>query len=205
MLSSIKQKIKDVRYLTALLLWLFALPAQFAFAQTEKGNIMSGAAIDVASTFVAATKYNNSYFNLSVAPGLQYFVINNLAVGGSLTFSMNVYRREKTTSFLSEVGPSVRYYFGKKKKPQHKGFAQIHGGYATSTFIVDGKTSNRDGFYAGALLGFAYFINKSVSLETSLGFNYNQQKDVKQTNIPFRVGFNIFMLPKSKKPLVIAP
>ncbi len=172
------------------------------FAQTEKGNISSGAAIDMASTFVAATRYNNSYFNLSITPGLQYFVINNLAVGGNLNFSMNVFRREKVTSFLSEVGPSVRYYFGKKKKPQHKGFAQVSGGYATSTFLVDGKTSNRDGFYVGAMLGFAYFINKSVSLETSLGFNFNKQKDVEQTNIPFRVGFNIFILPKNKKLLL---
>jgi outer membrane protein len=196
--------LSDLRFKTPLLAVLLLINT-LAFAQTEKGNIMSGASIDMGSTFVAATKYTNSYFNLSIAPGLQYFVINNLAVGGSLNFSMNVYRREKITSFLSEVGPSVRYYFGKKKKPQHKGFAQVSGGYATSTFINDGKTSNRDGFYAGALVGFAYFINKSISLETSLGFNYNQQKDVKQTNIPFRVGFNIFILPKSKKPLVIAP
>ncbi len=196
--------LSDWRFKTSLLAVLF-LVNTLAFAQTEKGNIMSGASIDMASTFVAATQYNNSYFNLSIAPGLQYFVINNLAVGGSLNFSMNVYRREKITSFLSEVGPSVRYYFGKKKKPQHKGFAQVSGGYATSTFLIDGKTSNRDGFYAGALVGFAYFINKSISLETSLGFNYNQQKDVKQTNIPFRVGFNIFILPKSKKPLVTEP
>ena len=196
--------LSDLRFKIAFFAVLLLINT-LAFAQTEKGNIMSGASIDMASTFVAATNYSNSYFNLSIAPGLQYFVINNLAVGGSLTFSMNVYRREKLTTFLSEVGPSVRYYFGKKKKPQHKGFAQISGGYATSTFINNGKTTNRDGFYAGALVGFAYFINKSISLETSLGFNYNQQKDVKRTNIPFRVGFNIFILPKSKKPLVIAP
>lgn len=186
------------------LLLMIVLP-HMALAQTERGNITTGAAIDMGSTFVAATRYNNSYFNLSVAPGLQYFVINNLAVGGSLTFSMNVYRREKITSFQSEVGPSIRYYFGGKKKPQHKGFIQGTGGYATTTIINDGKTSNRDGWYAGIQAGFAYFINKSISLETSLGFNYNKQKDVAQTNIPFKVGFNIFILPKSKKPIQTAP
>lgn len=169
-----------------------------ATAQLEKGNISTGAGIDIASTFVAATKYNNSYFNLSIAPGLTYFVINNLAIGGTVNFTMNVYRREKLTSFLSEVGPVVRYYFGKKKVPTKKGFAQVTGGYATSTFLRDGKTSGRDGWYVGVMLGFAYFINKNISMETSLGYNFNKQKDWETTNIPFKVGFNIFILPKKK-------
>lgn len=169
-----------------------------AHAQLEKGNISTGAGIDIASTFVAATKYNNSYFNLSIAPGLTYFVINNLAIGGTVNFTMNVYRRENLTEFLSDVGPVLRYYFGKKKVPTKKGFAQISGGYATSTFLLDGQTSGRDGWYVGVMVGFAYFINKNISMETSLGYNFNKQKDWETTNIPFRVGFNIFILPQKK-------
>ncbi|HRN93717.1 MAG: hypothetical protein M9931_08710 [Chitinophagales bacterium] len=171
-----------------------------ANAQLEKGNISTGAGIDIASTFVAATKYNNSYFNLSVAPGLTYFVINNLAIGGSVNFTMIVQRREKTTAFLSEVGPTIRYYFGKKKVTNKKGFIQLNGGYATSTFLIDSKVSGRDGGFVGGLIGFAYFINKNISMETSLGYTYNKQKDWVRHNIPFKVGFNIFILPKKKSP-----
>jgi hypothetical protein len=171
------------------------------FAQCEKGNISTGASIDIASTFVEATKYNNSYFHLSISPGLTYFVINHLAVGGHLNFTMNVQRREERTSFLSEVGPVVRYYFGKKKVWNKKGFAQLSGGYANSVFLKKGQTSGREGWYVGAMLGFAYFINKNISLETSLGYHFNKQRDWEVTHIPFRVGFNIFILPKKQLPI----
>ena len=177
---------------------LLLLSFSIAKAQLEKGNISTGAGIDVASTFVAATKYNNSYFRLSISPGLTYFVINNLAIGGNVNFTMDVRRREKITAFLSVVGPVVRYYFGKKKVINKKGFAQVTGGYATSTFLNDGKTSGRDGWFVGGMVGFAYFINKNIAMETSLGYNYNKQKDWVTHNIPFKVGFNIFILPKKK-------
>lgn len=178
--------------------FLFLLASFSASAQFEKGNISTGAGIDIASTFVAATKYNNSYFNLSIEPALTYFIINNLAMGGRVNFTMNVYRREKLTAFLSEVGPTIRYYFGKKKVPNKKGFIQLTGGYASSTFLNDGHTSGRDGGYVGGLIGFAYAVNKSVVMETSIGYNFNKQKDWVVHNIPFKVGFNIHIMPKKK-------
>ncbi|MCS6818920.1 MAG: hypothetical protein RMJ53_10095 [Chitinophagales bacterium] len=181
------------------LLLCYICTLSYVFSQTQKGNITTGASADVASTFVAATKYNNSYFLLSVNPGLTYFVINDLGVGGTLNFTMRIDRREQITSFISEVGPMLRYYFSKNRKSNKKGFAQLHGGYVTSTFLRKGETSGREGWFIGAMLGFAYFINTNISLETSLGYNFNKQKDWETTHIPLKVGFNIFLSTQKAK------
>jgi hypothetical protein len=164
-------------------------------AQTERGCFAAGANVDMASTFTSSNGDENSLFSMAVEPQLGYFVVKNLQIGGLLRFGMNVNRVSKTTSFTSDFGPVIKYYVGKKSK---KFFVQANAGYTTTTSIKESHVTGNDGYRVGAAAGFAWFINKNVSLETSLGYAYRAMKKFTEHRIPFRVGFNIFFLQKPK-------
>ncbi len=181
--------------LSLILIGVFTTTSNMILAQTERGSFAVGANVDMASTFTSSNGEENSLFSMAVEPQLGYFVVKNLQIGGLLRFGMSVNRVSKTTNFTSDFGPVIKYYVGKKNK---KFFLQANAGYTTTTTIRETNISGNDGFRVGAAAGFAWFINKTVSLETSLGYAYRGMKRFSEHRIPFRVGFNIFFAQKPK-------
>ena len=85
-------------------------------AQTSKGNFLLGGSVSFNSakekvTLEGTSETSKPTTTLAFTPNAGYFIMDNLAVGGSLTLlSVNEKESEtKTSTFL--FAPFVRYYF----------------------------------------------------------------------------------------------
>lgn len=172
------------------------------FSQTEKGRYLVGGAVDVSSTKQAGSTAN---FNLNIAPSFGVFVVKNFAIGGRYAFGVTgskAYNKGKgkyiaTTTFTSSIGPSARYYIGKKP---FKGLVSANVNYLTATVLRDKNVSGYNGFSAGGFLGLAYFFNPYVSMEaggylTAAGYT----GEFPTTRFGFSVGFFAFLDKKKKE------
>ena len=88
------------------------------YAQTDKGRLIAGGSVNISESVQGTT----TTFNLALQPTFGAFVINNLAIGGTYSFSVGSSRtfnattdvHSTTTTINTLVGPLVKYYFGKK-------------------------------------------------------------------------------------------
>lgn len=164
-------------------IFLFALLLTFnvvARAQTEKGNWMVGA--DVANLDY---QFESDVFTINLVPQAGYFVSDNLAVGAMANLGI-ITGGETVTIF--GLGPFIRGYFGSTGKG--KFFGQGNVGF--SGVSVRGDTATQ--FDAGATLGYAWFLNRSVALETGLGYSYTKPGSFKGlSDLGLRFGFQIHL------------
>ncbi|HLP21279.1 MAG TPA: hypothetical protein VK174_13295 [Chitinophagales bacterium] len=138
-----------------------------SFGQVDKGMMAIGGNVDVSLSFQSTT----SNFNMAINPTLAVFAVRGLAIGGRYSFGVtsrrafNVQQNEyrTTTTFVTGIGPTVKYYIGKK---QLKGFVAANGSYMVSTQLTKGNVGNKNGFSAGGAVGMAYFFNPHIGLET---------------------------------------
>ncbi len=172
-----------------------------ALAQTDKGKFAVGGNVDISDEIQG--KYTN--FNLSLAPSIGLFLVKNLIVGGTYSFtvgSSNNYNSSNNTTsqlttFTSEIGPLLKYYIGKKAL---KGVVSAHADYLVFTAIGGGSLSNYNGFAAGGQLGMAYFFNPYISLE--MGYYLNVagfEKQLPITRTGLSLGVYTFLDKKKKE------
>jgi len=164
-------------------------------AQTEKGRIMIGGGVDIASAFQGDVRT----FNMSVTPTVGVFAVKNFVTAGRYSFTVSSNRSYNTkderyittTTYNTSVGLLLKYYFGKK---QLKGLATAHGSYLVNTRMRKGEVTNRNGALTGASLGFAYFVNKNISVESAFSYNLTMfEKTLPVSRFGFSVGFSLFL------------
>lgn len=134
---------------------------------------------------------------LSINPQASYFLVDNLSLG----LAVNYERRSIGASSTNYgIGPNLRYYFILEKF-----YPFISLGYSyTKSF----NSSNDDMFNGNQYIisgGVAYFLTKSVALETAISYridrktlpdsykSYYKDLDIKSNIIMFGVGINIFI------------
>jgi hypothetical protein len=144
-------------------------------AQTEQGDWLVGGRIDFNS--------GENTTNVSITPQAGYFVINNLAVGGSIAFNYSKIGSNKVTTF--GIGPFARYYFTTSNvRPLiHGELNFLNRKIKTST--TDDNDTGLNIFLGG---GVAIFVSDNVSLEPIIGYNNVKYKDVDGSG-GFRFGF----------------
>jgi hypothetical protein len=156
-----------------------------AMAQTEQGNWLVG------GNFTINTVRNST--TIAFNPTAGYFVMNNLAVGGSVGLEFDKFGENKTTSF--GIGPLVRYYFGQKNiKP----FLNGEFSFISQKLKLPGSTNTENGinYFLGA--GLAGFLNENVALEGVAGYNHTKIKDIEgDGGFLFRVGFQVYLHPRT--------
>ncbi len=140
-------------------------------AQTQKGSVLIGG-----SAGFSFTKYNNvKATNVNLSPSALFFVIDQLAVGGSLNIgSYHVASDIDTyTNTNFGIGPAVRYYF--------VGTGNFRP-YGAAGFSLNSQKSNSQdqattntSFSLG--IGGDYFINDHVAIETGLNYTSQHQKN----------------------------
>ena len=159
------------------------------YAQTEKGNWMVGSDLSFSyesAKLTSSEKRNNvtveresTTNTFKFIPNVNYFVINNLAVGLGLE-----YRHEKTkgasdatNSFA--IAPNAHYYFpiGGKLAP----FVGAKVGYAWQSEGSSDSQKSR-GFLFGLKGGIAYFVNEGAALTGYVGYDYMNLKEKVNTN-----------------------
>ena len=159
-------------------------------AQTEKGGFYVGGSADISELFNSSS---GATFNFSVGPTIAVFVVKNFAVGAHYSFAIGSSRfynnydgqYESLTTFTTNVGPTFRYYLGKK---QLKGVASANVNYSVYTGLIKSSVYNTEGYSAGGTLGMAYFFNAHISLETVAYFTASAYKSAPQSN---RTGLSI--------------
>jgi len=172
-----------------------------ASAQTERGRFLIGGSADISSTYES----NTSRFNLSLAPTFGVFVVKSLAIGARYSFGISGYKaydasvskEVSVTAFTTQIGPTIKYYPGKKSL---KGVISANGGYVSYAAFIGSKTFNTNGFVAGGSAGIAHFFNQHISLETVLYANvsgFHNQHPV--SRFGFSIGIFAFLDKKKQE------
>ena len=178
------------------------------YAQTDKGRLIAGGSVNISESVQGTT----TTFNLALQPTFGAFVINNLAIGGTYSFSVGSSRtfnattdvHSTTTTINTLVGPLVKYYFGKKAM---KPFISANAGYSVYTQLRSNSSpgsstgiTNYDGGQFGGSVGIAYFFNQHLAIESALYSTtsaYNTQ--IPTTRIGFSLGLYAFLDKKKQE------
>ena len=157
--------------------------------------------------------------HLTVAPGIGYFVTDNLALGISASYQYHYTRTPRYMDInpgggtvhygdniytTTAVVPSLSYYIPSEKKL--KPVLSVGVGYAflKEKDSYSGEDDHIVQGYGGLSLngaaGVAYFINKAISLDAVIQYSNNHLKEIsganeKQTTNAFglMVGISVFL------------
>lgn len=166
-----------------------ATAAMGANAQTEKGTLMLGGSAGFSSTKVKGMDASTS---VEISPTIGYFVGENIAVGAGVSVQSV---KDVNTTF--GIGPFVRYYFlpiGTNAKL----FGHANFGFMSSKDKGASESDNATTW--GIAAGPAFFLNPSIALEATLGFQSLKFKDVDAINsFGLSVGFQIHFKKGGKK------
>lgn len=151
-----------------ILLLLAVAFAGVSYAQTQKGDwfVESDLGLSYTSTSVEGTQSHSIF---KITPSLNYFVIDNLAVGLGLAYENDKPKSgDATNSFI--IRPNATYFF--KLGGEIAPFVRAGVGYATES--TSGKSTSGLAFnFAG---GVAYFVNEAVALTGSVDYDQRNLK-----------------------------
>lgn len=178
------------KYLFGMLICL--LTSTSIFSQTEKGNFYIGGGSDFRfykyergsksdhSSYDSSQKSNSSGFAMNLKGG--YFLTDRFLVGVSLPIS---YTKSDASNinytevglFSFSVGPFVRRYLEGEKWKFFLEAGVAFGSKERPKFYYDGTYKSSVFQYNGGL-GVALFLNRKVSLDFMMNYNYYSSKDV---------------------------
>jgi outer membrane protein len=194
---------------------LFLLASVTLFSQVEKpitkGNFLIGGG---ASGNYNCNKSENDtlrHISVGINPSIGYFIIDGLAVGLSISpsYSSNL-GKNKQTSFFCGFGPYLKYYtssgFFVGATFYYSTEIQNSNYFNSITDKFESNKNNSHGLGFTPEVGYAYFINSKIAIETSLNYNYyfssysavysSEITDIKgnntSDNIYFSLGFQMF-------------
>ena len=153
------------------------------YAQTEKGNWMAGSDLGLSFNSVKTTpRYDGragddlTENTFKITPNVNYFVINNLAVGLGLSYENTTAKvrnnETKKNSFI--IAPNATYFFpiGGKLAP----------------FVGEDDSQKYRGLTLGAKGGIAYFVNEGAAITGYLGYDYYRLTQKKDNKYEQRIG-----------------
>ena len=156
-------------------LFLFAavIFASASYAQTEKGNWFAGSDLGLSYTSETTTpKYDGTKGNkttestFKITPNVNYFVIDNLAVGLGLEYSTT--KKESSDENKFAIAPNATYFF-----PLSANLAPFVGakvGYAMAS-AGSSDASKYNGLVFGGKAGIAYFVNQGAAITGYVGYD----------------------------------
>ena len=154
-----------------------SLVAATSFAQTSKGNWMVGGSAGFNSSKTGSA---DAVSTLNISPSAGYFFGKNFAAGLSVDFQSV---SKNYSSFA--VGPMARYYFADAGKSA-KLFAEANIGFGS--YKPEGGSSISSTEW-GIKAGPAFFLNKNVALEATVGYSSLKWKDAADATSKFGVNF----------------
>lgn len=166
-------------FLTSVALFL----ASFLFAQTGKGGVLLGGSASFDVQF--EDPENATTFDFS--PDLGFFVIDNLALGATVTLQTTKQGDVSVNAF--GIAPFARYYFGSSST---KFFAHAQVGYLSSKSDFFGDEFTIKGSQINIGPGVALFLNDHVAIEGILAYN-KLGGDFDVDGIGFRFGVQAYL------------
>ena len=148
------------------------------YGPTDKGSQLLGGS----ASFVRTD--GNSI--LTINPNMGFFVANNFAIGLNHFYAADL---DGDYSDINALGPFMKFYIGNSQKG--KVFAQISGAIAVADLDFDYLN-----YSYGLRAGYTVFINNSIALEFSGGYDKVIDGDGRfGGNVGFQIHFN-----KNEKP-----
>ena len=158
-------------------LFLFAavIFASASYAQTEKGNWFAGS--DLGLSYTSETikgKYdgtemtNKTESTLKFTPNINYFVIDNLAVGLGLEYTNIKTKGVSDSKNMFTIAPNATYFF-----PLSANLAPFVGakvGYAMAS-AGSSDANKYNGLVFGGKAGIAYFVNQGAAITGYVGYD----------------------------------
>ena len=173
--------------------------ASATYAQTEKGNWMVGSDLALSFNSVKETpRYDGTSGNVTTqntfkfVPNLNYFVINNLAVGLGLEYQSTTTKvkpvagsETKGTASAFVIAPNAHYYFpiGGNLAP----FVGAKVGYAWDSVGSSDESKSR-GLLFGVKGGIAYFVNNGAALTGYVGYDHYSLKNKQENKLKAQRG-----------------
>lgn len=147
----------------------FILFVLFGNSQINKGNFLAGGSLSLSSQKYSGD--DNSITAITVAPSGGYFFIDNAAAGLKVSFSSYKNDGDKFKDIIA--GPFARYYFlpAEKKTNIFLEGSFLLGSEKYSGFNAESKTQ------LGFAVGLAFFLNKSIALETAFAWQTTKYTD----------------------------
>ncbi len=188
---------------TIFVLLLSIISTSLLFPQTalNKGNYSLSGSISYSHLKSSTENYTSSYELkndvFSFSPAFGFFIIDNLLIGGNISFLYNESISKMTTSsgfrepLLLEnkniqrnlnLGPTIRYYFA---SVSFLPFIEVDYNYS-KTF-----GSDRYGHVFDFSAGINYFISKSVALEPYLSYSIGKFKNPDMDTNSFFLGIRV--------------
>ena len=160
-----------------------------SFAQIEKpitkGNMIISGAGSIESYRSRYGDFASNTFNLSLSPGVGYFIIDNLAIGINTNFSITSQGGYGVYSL--GLGPYARYYF------KNGLFLNGELGYDLLHGLKNNGTKQKE-YSIIPGIGYAIFLNPKVSFEPSINYRHVNGPDSNSRDGVFlELKFNIFL------------
>ena len=163
----------------------------FAESPTDKGVYSLGGSISYSD--IDSDDSDARFFEFS--PSGRYFIYDNIAIGGSLTYS----KTSGSGSFDSKsygIGPNIRYYLPYEKVNPfiEAGYSYLRNKYKNSLF-----TSKRTSDEYTIGFGLDLFISRNVSIEPTVSYSWMDYKsdirdiDMDEKTLYFGIGVNLFI------------
>jgi hypothetical protein len=153
-------------------------------AQTEKGSMLIGGTAGFSSSKQGELKSTDITF----APMLAVFIIDQLAVGGEIGIGFSkaefLNEEDKATSF--GFAPMVRYYINGSGNIRAFG----HGTFRWASVKFDEQDA-QSGIGFGAALGVDFFINNHVAIEAALGYDNFKISDAEEGTGTFGLNLGV--------------
>ena len=173
-------------------LFLFAavIFASASYAQTEKGNWFAGSDLGLSySSETNTPKYDGTKGNkttestFKITPNVNYFVIDNLAVGLGLEYSTT--KKESSDENKFAIAPNATYFF-----PLSANLAPFVGakvGYAMAS-AGSSDASKYNGLVFGGKAGIAYFVNQGAAITGYVGYDSYSLKNKANSKVETQRG-----------------
>lgn len=177
-----------------------------AYAQFNQGRMLVGGSAEFSTSTDkdksgSTTVTNGTFTSLSIAPSFGYFVIDNLAVGASLSLSLSKWnsKRSNGTDYNAtaiQFQPFARYYLPIGLFFQGK----VGLGTTKTKYDDDNIDESKNNTTSLALsAGYPIFLSDNVALEPEIGFRAGRSKDPDSgskdlhSGIFMRIGFQIYL------------
>ena len=137
-----------------------------AGAQIQQGNVLLGGNL----ANISLGLDNSKVFSFDLTPKAAWFIEDNVAIGAYANLGIESAKNSSTTTDYG-IGALGRYYTGKNMEVLKHGrfFGEATVGFGGINVSDNGGHTN--GVNLGVGPGFAYFVTRSVGLETLLKYN----------------------------------
>ena len=177
---------KHLQILASLIV-IFACSFVNGQSALDKGNYQLGGSVNFSWNKDNNDSFHDKAFDINFAPQYSYFIIDNLLVGGLISFNYTEYKWEWPMSHLYVsrnlgIGPIAKYYF------RMDGLVPFVG---ASGVYYKSLGEDEYGLKWNLMAGVDYFIAKSLAVEPFISYSKTNYKKPSSDMSDLKIGIQL--------------